>query len=165
MTLPIAILAGGLATRLRPVTETIPKALVPVNGEPFAHLLLRLLSRNGFKEAHFLIGYRGEEIVQSVGDGSRFGIKVGYVHDGPTLLGTGGAIARAVPSLGKEFAVIYGDSWLDFDYQAAIQHFVSDGRPALMTVFKNEGQWDTSNVEFNGHEIAAYSKKHRTAHR
>ncbi len=163
MTLPIAILAGGLATRLRPITETIPKAIVPVRGEPFAHHLLRLLSRNGFEQAYFLIGYKGEDIVNAVGDGSAFGIKVGYVADGPTLLGTGGAIARAIPSLGDMFAVIYGDSWLDFDYQAAVRQFQADRRPALMTVYGNQGQWDTSNVEFDGQEIIAYSKKNRSS--
>ena len=159
MTLPIAILAGGLATRLRPITEQIPKALVPVQGEPFVNHQLRLLAGNGFKNVFFLIGYKGEEIVQVVGDGSQFGLNVNYIADGPLLLGTGGAVARAVPYLGEEFAVIYGDSWLDFDYAGAIQKFHSENRAALMTVFKNGGRWDGSNVHFDGAEILAYSKK------
>ena len=162
MTLPVAILAGGLATRLRPLTETVPKALVEVAGEPFAFHQLRLLARNGFTEAMFLTGYRGEQIAAAVGDGHRFGLSVRYVPDGPTLLGTGGAIARAQAQLGERFAVIYGDSWLDFDYQAAIAAFARDGRPALMTVFRNEGSWDTSNVEFRNGEILTYSKRMRT---
>jgi NDP-sugar pyrophosphorylase family protein len=160
--LPVAILAGGLATRLRPLTETVPKALVEVAGEPFAFHQLRLLARNGFTEAIFLTGYRGEQIAAAVGDGHRFGLAVRYVTDGPTLLGTGGAIARAQAQLGKRFGVIYGDSWLDFDYQAAIAAFARDGRPALMTVFRNEGHWDTSNVEFRNGEIVTYSKRIRT---
>jgi NDP-sugar pyrophosphorylase family protein len=162
VTLPVAILAGGLATRLRPLTETVPKALVEVAGEPFAFHQLRLLARHGFTEAVFLTGYRGEQITAAVGDGHRFGVAVRYVPDGPTLLGTGGAIARAQAQLGERFAVVYGDSWLDFDYQAAIAAFARDGRPALMTVFRNEGSWDTSNVEFCNGEILTYSKRTRT---
>lgn len=162
MTLPVAILAGGLATRLRPLTETVPKALVLVAGEPFAFHQLRLLARNGFTEAIFLTGYRGEQIEAAVGDGRRFGLQVRYLPDGPTLLGTAGAIARAVPHLGERFAVIYGDSWLDFDYRAAVAAFTHDGRPALMTVFRNEGNWDTSNVELRDGEILCYRKRSRT---
>jgi NDP-sugar pyrophosphorylase family protein len=160
---PVAILAGGLATRLRPVTEMIPKALIEVAGEPFAFHQLRLLARNGFREAVFLTGYRSEQIEAAVGDGARFGIVVRHVPDGPVLLGTGGALAHALPMLTEEFAVIYGDSWLDFDYAAAVAAFRRDGRPALMTVFRNEGAWDTSNVEYVGGDILAYSKHARTA--
>jgi NDP-sugar pyrophosphorylase family protein len=163
VTLPVAILAGGLATRLRPLTETLPKAMVEVAGEPFCFHQLRLLARHGFTEAVFLTGYLGEQIEQAVGDGSRFGIAVRYVADGPVLLGTGGAIARALPALGERFGMIYGDSWLECNYQAAVAKFLADGRPALMTVFRNEGSWDTSNVEFAEGEIRAYSKAARTA--
>jgi NDP-sugar pyrophosphorylase family protein len=162
VTIPVAILAGGLATRLRPITETVPKALVEVAGEPFAFHQLRLLARNGFTEAIFLTGYRGEQIASAVGDGHRFGLNVRHVPDGPTLLGTGGAIARALPNLGERFAVIYGDSWLDFDYRAALAAFTHDGRPALMTVFRNEGNWDTSNVELHNGVLLRYSKRMRT---
>jgi NDP-sugar pyrophosphorylase family protein len=162
VTIPVAILAGGLATRLRPLTESVPKALVEVAGEPFAFHQLRLLARNGFAKAVFLTGYRGEQISSAVGDGHRFGLDVCHVPDGPTLLGTGGAIARALPHLGERFAVIYGDSWLEFDYQGAIAAFTREGRPALMTVFRNEGSWDTSNVELREGEILSYSKRTRT---
>ena len=162
MTLPIAILAGGLATRLRPLTETIPKALVEVAGEPFAFHQLRLLARHGFRDAVFLTGYLGERIEEAVGDGSRFGLRVRYVPDGPVLLGTGGAIVRALPSLGPAFAVIYGDSWLDFDYQAAVAAFQADGRPGLMTICRNDDPAHANNVEFEASEILAYSKTART---
>ena len=144
----IAILAGGLATRLSPLTETMPKALVPVAGEPFAFHQLRLLARNGFRHAVFLIGHMGERIVEAVGRGEAFGIDVRYVVDGPVLLGTGGALAQARPTLGDPFAVIYGDLWLDFDYAAAIARFEQDSRPALMTVFRNAGRWDLAMSNF-----------------
>jgi NDP-sugar pyrophosphorylase family protein len=155
-------LAGGLATRLHPVTETLPKALIPVAGEPFAFHQLRLLARKGLRRAVFLVGYLGERIVEAVGDGRRFGVEVDYVFDGPQLLGTGGAIAAALPRLGDAFFVLYGDSYLECDYLAAEKAFLSSRKPALMTVFLNEGRWDTSNVEFAEGRILRYSKVTRT---
>ena len=161
MTLPVAILAGGLATRLRPVTEQIPKALVEVLGEPFVFHQLRLLARNGITRAVMCLGYRGEQVVAAVG-AERFGVAVEYVFDGPVLLGTGGALMPALPRLGESFFVLYGDSYLDCDYRAVEAAYVRSGCPALMTVFRNEGQWDSSNVEFDGARIRAYSKTERT---
>jgi len=148
--------------RLRPLTERVPKALIEVAGEPFAFHQLRLLARHGFAEAVFLTGHLGEQIVDAVGDGVRFGLRVRYVADGSELLGTGGAIARALPQLGPRFAVIYGDSWLEFDYQAAIVAFERDGRPALMTVFQNQDPAHANNIEFDGAEILTYSKSLHT---
>jgi len=159
---PIAILAGGLATRLRPVTTTIPKALIEVAGEPFLAHQLRLLRRNGFQRVVLLVGYLGEQIQAFAGDGSDFGLHVEYVFDGPVLLGTAGALRRALPVLGAEFAVIYGDSYLRCDYAAAIASFRGSGKQGLMTVYRNEGLWDTSNVEFAGGRILAYDKANRT---
>lgn len=156
--LPIAILAGGLATRLRPVTATIPKALIEIAGEPFLGHQLRLLRRNGFERVVLCIGYRGEPIREFAGDGSRFGLEIEYSADGPQLLGTGGAIRRALPLLGNTFAVVYGDSYLPCDYAAALAAFHDSGQPGLMTVFRNRGLWDTSNVEFTGGRIVAYDK-------
>src|SRR5437868_694583 len=133
MTLPVAILAGGLATRLRPVTEQIPKALVEVEGELFALHQLRLLARNGITRAVYCLGYRGEQVVAAVGP-ERFGIAIDYVFDGPVLLGTGGALVQALPYLGESFFVLYGDSYLDCDYRAVASTFAASGCPALMTV-------------------------------
>ena len=161
--LPVAILAGGLATRLRPLTETIPKAMVQASGEPFAFHQLRLLRRRGIEQAVFCLGYRGEQVVAAVGDGARFGLQVRYSFDGPALLGTAGALKLAAPLLGKDFFVLYGDSFLDIDYAAVERAYRQAGKPALMAVFHNDRQWDTSNVEFAGGRIIAYSKAHRTA--
>jgi NDP-sugar pyrophosphorylase family protein len=162
VTLPVAIPAGGLATRLRPVTETIPKSLVEVAGEPFAFHQLRLLHRAGIENVVFCLGYRGNQVMEVVGDGSCFGLHVDYVFDGPTLLGTGGAIRNALPYLGERFFVLYGDSYLDCDYRAVEMAFLASGKPALMTVFRNDGQFDTSNVEFDGLRLVAYSKSRKT---
>ena len=161
--LPVAILAGGLATRLRPLTETIPKAMVEVNGEPFAFHQLRLLRRHGIDQVVFCVGYRGEQVVDAVGDGTRFGLQVRYSFDGPALLGTAGALRIAAPLLGNDFFVLYGDAFLDCDYAAIERAYRQAAKPALMAVFRNDGQWDTSNVEFAEGRIIAYSKAHRTA--
>ena len=158
--LAVAILAGGLATRLRPLTEAIPKAMVQVNGEPFAFHQLRLLRRHGIERVVYCVGHRGEQVVDAVGDGSRFGLQVRYSFDGPALLGTAGALKNAAPLLGTDFFVLYGDSYLDCDYAAVERAFRLAGKPALMTVFRNDGRWDTSNVELDDGRIIAYSKAH-----
>ena len=161
---PVAILAGGLATRLRPLTENIPKSLLPINGRPFIDHQLRLLRRAGIRQVVLCVGFLGQQIIEYVGNGSRFGLHVRYSSEGERLLGTGGALKRALPLLGPEFFVLYGDSYLDCDYRAVFAAFRASARPALMTVFRNENQWDTSNVEFSDGSIRAYSKQQRTPH-
>lgn len=158
-----AILAGGLATRLRPLTETIPKALLEVAGEPFLAHQFRLLVRNGIRHAVLCTGYLGEKIRDFAGDGSRFGLRLDYSSDGPRLLGTAGAIRQALPLLNGSFFVVYGDSYLPCDWQQTGRAFLSSGKLALMTVFRNEGLWDTSNVEFDGGAILAYDKQQLTS--
>jgi len=160
--LPIAILAGGLATRLRPITETIPKTLVDIAGEPFLAHQLRLLRSAGYQRVVMCVGYLGEMVREYAGDGSAFGLRVDYSFDGPRLLGTAGAIVRAMPLLGDRFSVIYGDSYLPCDYAAAERAFAESGRLGLMTVYRNEGQWDSSNVEFDGARVVRYDKANRT---
>ena len=159
---PVVILAGGLATRLRPVTETIPKALVDVNGEPFIAHQLRLLHSHGIERVILCVGYLGEMIQQYTGDGSWFGVRVEFVFDGPRLLGTAGAIKQAIPVIGDNFFVLYGDSYLPCEYRAIQDAFRTSGKQALMTVFRNSGQWDTSNVEYAAGCIVAYDKHHPT---
>ena len=162
MSLPVAILAGGLAKRLRPLTEVIPKALVDVHGEPFIAHQLRLLSSNGIKRVILCVSYLGEIIQAAVGDGKRFGVEVEFSFDGPRLLGTAGAIKKALPLLGESFYVLYGDSYLPCDYRMIQTAYEQSGRAALMTVFKNDGRWDRSNVEFRGGQIMSYDKKNQT---
>ena len=160
--LTVAILAGGLATRLRPITEKIPKALVPVAGEPFLAHQLRLLHARGLRRAVLCVGYLGEMIAHEFGDGSALGMELAYSFDGPVLLGTGGALRQALPLLGGEFFTLYGDSYLPIDYLAVAAAFHASGQPGLMTVFRNEGAWDTSNVEFVDGGIVRYVKRART---
>lgn len=160
--LPIAILAGGVATRMRPLTERIPKALLDINGEPFVAWQLRLLKARGIERVVFCVGYLGELIRGQVGDGRSYGLQVEYSFDGPVLLGTGGCLKKALPLLGNNFFVLYGDSYLDCDYAAVQTAFCESQKQALMTVFLNEGQWDKSNVEFASGQIKAYDKRQLT---
>jgi len=160
--LTVAILAGGLATRLRPITEKIPKALAPVAGEPFLAHQLRLLHSRGLRRAVLCVGYLGEMIEEEFGDGAAFGVELRYSFDGPRLLGTGGALRRALPILGDPFFVLYGDSYLPVDFSAVAEAFHGSGKPALMTVFRNEGAWDTSNVWYEQGRIIRYDKQERT---
>src|SRR5262245_23592345 len=155
----VAILAGGLATRLRPVTDETPKALLTIAGQPFLIHQLRLLHSHGLRKIVLCVGYLGDMIKAKVGDGSDLGLQIRYSFDGPTLLGTGGALKRALPKLGERFLVIYGDSYMPVDYSAIVEAFVLSGKPALMTVFQNEGRWDASNVWFEAGQIRCYNKK------
>jgi D-sedoheptulose 7-phosphate isomerase len=159
--LPVAILAGGLATRMRPLTETVPKSLLTVAGEPFVAHQLRLLSRAGVTRVVMCVGHLGEQIRDFVGDGGGFGLAVDYSFDGPVLLGTGGALKRALPLLGPAFFVLYGDSYLEVPYATVAATFRRAAQPALMTVYRNEGQWDTSNVVFRDGRIACYDKREK----
>ena len=156
---PVAILAGGLATRLKPVTEKIPKSLLDIGGEPFIAHQLRLLRANGFEHVVICAGYLGEKLQAYVGDGQTFGIRVEFSFDYPDLLGTAGAIKKALPLLGDAFFTLYGDSYLPCDYGEVQRSFALSGQPALMTVFRNDGQWDKSNVEFEHGRIKRYDKR------
>jgi len=157
--IPVAILAGGLATRLRPVTEKIPKSLVNVAGKPFLAHQLELLRARGIRRAVLCLGHLGEMIQSDFGDGRRYGVRLDYSFDGPKLLGTGGAIKRALPLLGEEFFVLYGDSYLPADYRGVAEFFRRSGKLGCMTVYRNEGKYDTSNVVFRDGEVVVYDKK------
>lgn len=161
MTLPVAILAGGLATRLHPLTLATLKALVDVAGRPFIEHQLGLLRRAGVERVVLCVGHLGEQAEAALGDGSRYGLVLHYVYDGPTLLGTGGALKKALPLLGDAFLVLYGDSYLECDYPAVTQAFLRSDKLGLMTVFKNDGRWDTSNIEYQDGRILRYDKTTR----
>jgi NDP-sugar pyrophosphorylase family protein len=163
MILPVALLAGGLAKRMRPLTEEMPKALLDVAGEPFIFHQLRLLVERGAARVVVCAGYLGEMIRQAVGGGERFGLTVRYSFDWPNLLGTAGAIRQALPLLGEAFFVQYGDSYLTCDYQQVQNSFRESGRLGMMTVFRNLGEWDRSNVEYENGQIRVYDKRNQTA--
>jgi NDP-sugar pyrophosphorylase family protein len=157
--LPCVILSGGLATRLRPVTETIPKALISINGKPFIDHQLRLLRERGITDVVLCIGYLGEKIRDFAGDGSRYGLRLSYSFDGEKLLGTAGAIRRALHLLSDSFFVLYGDSYLECGYAAVAHAFQQSGKQALMTIYRNEGHYDSSNVQSENGMIVRYDKR------
>lgn len=155
----ILVLCGGLATRLRPITEKIPKSLVDVNGRPFIEYQLERLAARGIRDVVLSVGHLGEMIEEVIGDGGRFGLSVRYSYDGPRLLGTAGAIKKAGAMLTNPFFVQYGDSFLDVHYEAVREHFARNGKAGLMTVFRNDGQWDSSNVIFRDGRLVSYNKQ------
>jgi MurNAc alpha-1-phosphate uridylyltransferase len=154
----VAILAGGLATRLRPITEVIPKALVQVAGKPFICHQLDYLKNQGITSVVLCIGHLGYLIQDVVADGSKWGIDVKYSYDGDELLGTGGAIKKALPLLGKNFFILYGDSYLPINFRNIQNAFGSCGKYGLLTILKNQNEWDRSNVVFLDGLLLEYNK-------
>jgi NDP-sugar pyrophosphorylase family protein len=157
------VLAGGMATRMRPHTEHVPKALLPVAGRPFASHQLELLRRQGFTDVVYCIGHLGDQIRHEVGDGAAWDLRVVYSSEGDALRGTAGAIRLAAERglVADEFAILYGDSYLPIDTTPVWEAFHAGDDPALMTVLRNEGRWDTSNVVLSGSRVVCYSKTQR----
>ena len=163
MSLPtVCILAGGRGERLGERTSTTPKPMLGVAGRPFLLHQLELLARYGAARVVLCVGYHGELIEERIGAG-RFGIEIAYSYDSPALDGTLGAIRRALALLGDRFLVLYGDTYLRLDYGAAVTSWIQSGQPALMTVLRNEGNWDTSNVLYSQGRVLAYDKRHSTS--
>ena len=156
---PVIILAGGLATRLRPITETIPKAMIDINGKPFIEYQLNLLKIKGITNVILCVGYLGEMIEEYVRDGSDFNMNVSYSYDGEKLLGTGGAIKKAITDLDERFFILYGDSYLDLNYAKIEESYIISKKSGLMTVYKNNNLFDVSNVVFRNNLLIKYSKK------
>lgn len=163
MAVQCVILAGGLGTRMRPLTDRIPKALLPVNGVPFVDHQLRWLASHGVDEVVLSIGHRGGQIRDHLGDGARFGLRLRFVDEGEDLRGTGGALRLALDqgALAATFLVTYGDSYLPVDFGEMARAFQRSGAPAMMAVFRNQGRWDRSNVLVEGDRVALYDKRRR----
>ena len=159
---PIAVIAGGLGTRLYPITKTIPKSLVQVKGAAFIDWQLKLFAKRGITKAVFCLGHLGEQIEAHIEKHGSQGIDVAFSHDGDLLRGTGGAIGAALPLLDETFFVTYGDSYLDIDYRAVNAAMERSSASALMTVYRNNDAWDRSNVAFDGGRILIYDKKKRS---
>jgi NDP-sugar pyrophosphorylase family protein len=155
---PVCILAGGRATRLGEAVAETPKPLLSVAGQPFIFHQLELLREHGAREVVICTGYLGAQFQETVGAGARFGLRIRYSDDGPSAIGTAGAVRRALPLLGERFLVLYGDTYLRIDYRAVDRMAQERQLPALMTVLRNEGRWDTSNVAFDGERVVRYDK-------
>jgi N-acetyl-alpha-D-muramate 1-phosphate uridylyltransferase len=159
--LPVAILAGGLATRLRPLTDRVPKSLLSIAGRPFIFHQLELLKRQGVDRAVLCVGHLGDQVEAAVGDGRTLGLEIRYSFDGPGLLGTGGALKQALPLLGDRFFVLNGDSYLPCSFARVQSAYEASRRPALMTVLRNNNRWDRSNIDFRNGELIEYDKNSR----
>ncbi len=154
----LAILAGGLGTRLGPLTAQTPKSLVPVLGSPFLEHQIRLVRQAGVKRLVLCIGHHGEQIVERFGDGSAYGVEIIYSQEGEQLLGTGGALKKAEHLLDEAFLMMWGDSYLILDYAAIWRSFQAQDLPAMMVVFRNENQRVPSNVVVEGGKVTVYDK-------
>jgi NDP-sugar pyrophosphorylase family protein len=154
------ILAGGLGTRMRPLTERLPKTLLPVDSVPFADYQLAWLARHGVTEVVYSIATLGHMVRDHVGDGRRWDLRVRYVEDGDTLRGTAGALRGALDAgmLHDWFLVLYGDSFLPFDFRLLRNAYLAQERPAMMAVYHNQGRWDTGNVRLSDEVVQLYRK-------
>ena len=159
--LPVVILCGGLASRLYPMTQQMPKSLIKVHGKPFIFHQLELLRQNHVTDVIMCVGNFGDAVEQFVGS-EKYGINIKYSYDGKTLLGTGGAIKNALHLLPDTFIVLYGDSYLDVSFKPIIDKFNVEKKPILMTVYHNNNKDDKSNILFIDGNILEYNKKHPT---
>ncbi len=157
------ILAGGLGTRLQPITDTLPKVMVPVCGRPFMEYQLEVLARCGIEDVVICLGHLGQMIEDHFGDGREFGISIRYSADGDGLLGTAGAIKNAEDLLASSFFVVNGDLYPVLDFREVMQHFECRESPALMVVFRNTDRWDLSNIIIDGGFVRVYDRKQRLA--
>lgn len=132
------ILAGGLGTRMRPVTETIPKPMIAVAGKPFLEHQLELLRRAGIGRALLLVAYLGEQIQRYFGDGSKTGCGISYSFE-PSPLGTGGALKNAEAQLQDAFVLVNGDTYLAIDYLALVRRFSELNCAALIVAYEKRG--------------------------
>ena len=159
---PAVILSGGLASRMREYTETIPKAMLDIAGKPFIDRQLSMLKTQGVGHVFLCIGHLGEMIEAYAGDGSKYGLKLTYSYDGDKLLGTGGAVKKIIDILPDTFFVLYGDSYLEIPYDPLVEAFSSSDKKGLMTVYENADLYDASNVIFQNGELIAYRKHNKT---
>lgn len=156
--LPVAILAGGLAVRLRPATDKTPKSLLEIAGRPFIFHQLELLKRQNIERVVLCAGHLGEQLEAAVGDGRALGLSISYSYERGKLLGTGGALKRALPLLGEEFFILYGDSYLTCSFAEVQAAYEAARKPALMTVFRNGDKWDKSNAALGDENLVEYDK-------
>ena len=156
------ILAGGLGTRMKPITDRIPKSMVPVLGKPFLERQLQLLETNGVRDIVLCIGHMGQMIRDYFGTGEKWGVTIRYSEEGEALLGTAGAVKKAEPVLSDVFFLMYGDSYLLLDYPDIWNHFQKHTALGLMVVYRNENKLEPSNIVPRDGYVHIYDKTGRT---
>lgn len=159
MSLQAAILAGGPGTRLRPLTDRVPKPMVPVAGRPYLEYQLDWLRGLGITDVVLLVGYLTEKIEEHFGDGAAFGVSIRYSRE-PRPAGTGGALRLALPLLAESFLVLNGDSYLPIDYRGLTERLESSSAEAVLAVYDNalEDAGVRNNLELDGDRVARYDK-------
>jgi NDP-sugar pyrophosphorylase family protein len=158
----VAILTGGLATRLGNITKDCPKSMVRVEGRPFLEFQLDFLKKGGVEDIVLCTGHLGEQIEDYFGDGRQYGVSIRYSHEDKPL-GTAGALKKAEPLLEDTFFTIYGDSFVRLDFGHVMSFFNLQNKLALMTVYKNYNRFDKSNTEIDGNLVKRFSKKEKTS--
>jgi NDP-sugar pyrophosphorylase family protein len=154
----MVILAGGLATRMRPLTLNLPKSMLQIKGRLFLEYQLELLKEYEIKDILLCVGYKSELIKNHFGDGRKFGVNLSYSFDGDKLLGTAGALKKAYKLLGENFFLMYGDSYLPYDYLKIEEFFKSSSKLALMVTYKNQNRFDKSNLLIDDGLVKVYDK-------
>lgn len=161
--LPVLILAGGLAKRLLPITLTIPKSLILIDGVPFIHYQILLLKEKGVDTIILCVGHFGYMIEEFIGDGLQYNVHIQYSYDGAVLLGTGGAVKKASRLVEDAFMIQYGDSYLDINYEDVASTYYQEELPVLMTAYHNKNKFDESNMLVKDGKIMQYNKFAKTA--
>ncbi|MDA4130106.1 MAG: sugar phosphate nucleotidyltransferase [Thaumarchaeota archaeon] len=156
------IFAGGLGTRLRPLTDSVPKPMVPVNGKPFLEHELQLLCQSGIREFVLCVGYLGKVIQEYFGDGGKFGVRLEYSFDGDQPLGVAGALKRAAPLLQDTFFATYGDSYLRADYSVIMEEFRRTQKLGMMLVYENHNAYGRSDLAVKDGLVTKYNKRNQT---
>ncbi len=160
--LPVFLLAGGAGTRIASMYAGTPKCLIDIHGKPFLSYVLENIKRFGFNRVVILAGHLSQPIIDYAGDGASFGLNIQYSLDGAQLLGTGGAIRKALPFAEDDFVVSYADSYLDYDWSPIVDHYFRSGSQSLVSIYKNDDATDKSNIIFKDGKIVSYCKKNQT---
>lgn len=155
----VVVLCAGLGTRLRPLTDKIPKQMIPIAGKPLLEHLLLHLKKMGIKEFFINLHYLPEQIKNHFGDGKKQGIKITYAYE-PILKGTAGGIKNFEKQLNKEFFVVYGDMWNELDFKKFYNFYVTKGRPMGMVLVAKADRRDTDMVELdNNHRFKKFYQR------
>lgn len=155
------ILVGGEGTRLRPLTLTTPKPLLPIHGKPFAHYLVELLRKNGIEEIIFLTGYLAEQFPTYFGDGSSFGLKIRY-SETPITNDTGARLRKARLMLNETFLLLYGDNYWPLDLEKLLAQHEKTNTLATVTVYERDNPEKKNNMLVEGELVKIYDKKRET---
>jgi len=158
----MVILAGGLGTRLWPLTSDVPKALIPIGGKPFLQHQIELLKGQGIRDIVLCVGHLAEQVQDYFGDGRWLDVRIKYSEEEGSLLGTAGAIKKAEPLLSDDFFLMYGDSYLMIDYREVMRYFRCFHNLGLMVVWKNRDRLERSNVAVEANLVTAYNKDQKS---